>query len=96
MLYYGRDYPLGNAYFVDRLRKSFARHRSVQEPAEIEKLVARGHFVIKEIEALYKLKKYRYLKRSYYDTDAAELDQRLLDRIEQQHQDIASKLAANK
>jgi hypothetical protein len=30
-------------------------------------LVARGEFVIKEIEALYKLKKYRTLKRNYYD-----------------------------
>ena len=30
-------------------------------------LIGRGEFVIKEIEALYMLRKYRSLKKSYYE-----------------------------
>ena len=37
------------------------------DPEEIQALIKRGEFVIKEIEALYSLKKYRTLKKNYYD-----------------------------
>lgn len=33
-------------------------------------MIKHGEFVVKEIEALYKLKKYRAMKRRYYDDDA--------------------------
>jgi hypothetical protein len=52
------------------LRKAFLGNAHVTDPQHIERLVERGHFVAKEIEALYKLKKYRSLKKSYYDRDA--------------------------
>ena len=42
---------------------------NVAQENEIEKLIDRGNFVLKEIDALYKLKKYRALKRNYYDED---------------------------
>lgn len=66
-MYYGRDYPAGYDYFRQRLRKNFVKNSKITDQNEIERLIARGDFVIKEIEALYKLKKYRTLKRLYYD-----------------------------
>ncbi|RNA43203.1 FAD synthase [Brachionus plicatilis] len=71
LLYYGKDYPLGNDYFKNRLRKAFNSNRNVTDPTQIEALIKRGEFVIKEIDALYKLKKYRHLKKSYYDQEPA-------------------------
>ena len=79
-MYYGRDYPSGYDYFKNRLRKAFDKNRAVQDPKEIEILLSRGEFVIKEIDALYKLKKYRHLKKSYYDV-AEEETQKLEETI---------------
>lgn len=38
------------------------------DPTKIDNMIKHGEFVAKEIEALYMLKKYRTLKRRYYDT----------------------------
>lgn len=69
MLYLGRDYPLGYNYFRERLKKSFMKNRAETDPEQIKQLIKRGEFVIKEIEALYMLRKYRYLNKTYYDSD---------------------------
>ena len=36
------------------------------EIAKVEEWIAKGEYIIKELEALYMLKKYRTLKRRYY------------------------------
>lgn len=41
------------------------KNSDVKDPEEINKLIARGEFVVREIEALYKLKKYRTIRRRY-------------------------------
>ncbi|XP_026217774.1 LYR motif-containing protein 5A-like isoform X2 [Anabas testudineus] len=69
LLYLGRDYPQGSAYFRERLKSAFMKNRDVTDPEKIKKLVARGDFVIKELEALYFLRKYRAMKKRYYDPD---------------------------
>jgi len=38
----------------------------LQDSGEIDKAIARGEFVVKEIEALYMLRKYRAMKNRYY------------------------------
>ncbi len=43
------------------------KNRNVKDPDEIKVLLARGEYVTKEIEALYMLRKYRTLKKRYYD-----------------------------
>ncbi len=73
LLYYGKDYPLGYDYFRKRLNKAFLKHRAISSEIEIQKQLDKGEFVIKEIDALYKLRKYRHLKKSYYE-DTAEKD----------------------
>lgn len=67
LLYYGKDWPTGYDYFRTRLHKVFLKNKNEVDPEKIDKMIKHGEFVIKEIEALYMLKKYRTMKRRYYD-----------------------------
>ena len=67
-LYYGKDYPAGYEYFRVRLRKAFIKNSTLTNEDEITNKLEKGEFVIKELDALYKLRKYRFIKRNYYDT----------------------------
>lgn len=69
LLYLGREYPQGAAYFRERLKSAFMKNKDVTDPEKIKKLVARGDHVIKELEALYFLRKYRAMKKRYYDPE---------------------------
>lgn len=66
LLYMGRDYPKGYDYFRANLKKAFAKNKDEKDPEKIEKMIAHGNFVVKELEALYMLRKYRTLKKRYY------------------------------
>ncbi|ETE63700.1 LYR motif-containing protein 5, partial [Ophiophagus hannah] len=70
LLYLGKEYPKGADYFRTRLKAAFLKNKEVKDPEEIKKLIARGKFVIKELEALYFLRKYRALKQRYYEEDS--------------------------
>ncbi|XP_054157121.1 electron transfer flavoprotein regulatory factor 1-like [Oppia nitens] len=69
LLYMGRDYPLGYKYFRDRCHRAFAKNQSETNTETIDQMIKRGEFVVKEIEALYRLKKYRTMKKRYYPED---------------------------
>lgn len=62
---------MGYQYFRDKLKNAFLKNRHETDPKRIEMMIGRGEYVIKEIEALYMLRKYRTLKRRYYDTEDA-------------------------
>ena len=66
----GRDYPDPN--FRQKCHNVFMKNKDVKDPKEIEQLLNKGDYIIKEIEALFMLKKYRTLKRRYYDNEEAE------------------------
>nr|CAD7400635.1 unnamed protein product [Timema cristinae] len=66
LLHLGREYPQGYDYFRARLKRAFTKNRDVVEPDQIELLLSHGQFVVKELEALYMLRKYRTLKKRYY------------------------------
>ena len=66
LLYLGRDWPQGYDYFCTRTKSVFRKNSLETNPQKIRELIDRGNYVTKEIEALYKLKKYRTLKRRYY------------------------------
>lgn len=70
LLYLGRDYPKGADYFRSRLKAAFLKNKAETDPEKIKQLLARGEFVIKELEALYFLRKYRALKQRYYSDDS--------------------------
>ena len=65
LLFIGKDYPKGKDYFNARLKIAFLKNKDVTDTTEIDHLIARGEFVIKEIEALYMIRKYRTLKKRY-------------------------------
>jgi len=67
----GKDYPAGYDYFRARLKAAFLKNKSVEDPEMIRVLVARGKYVMKELEAMYQLRKYRTLKQRYY-SDSSE------------------------
>uniref|UniRef100_A0A8C6KWJ3 LYR motif containing 5a n=1 Tax=Nothobranchius furzeri TaxID=105023 RepID=A0A8C6KWJ3_NOTFU len=69
LLYLGREYPKGAAYFRERLKSAFMKNKDETDPQKIQQLVARGDHVIKELEALYFLRKYRTMKKRYYDSE---------------------------
>ncbi|EFQ98651.1 NADH-ubiquinone oxidoreductase complex 1/LYR family protein [Nannizzia gypsea CBS 118893] len=52
LLFLGRDYPLGYAYFRERLHRAFASQSHITDEAEIKKGIERAEFVKKEVEAL--------------------------------------------
>ncbi len=64
----GRDYPKGAEYFRSRVKAAFRKNRDVTDPEEIRVLLARGEFIIKELEAMYMLRKYRTMKQRYYES----------------------------
>ncbi|KAL4823919.1 hypothetical protein H8958_010934 [Nasalis larvatus] len=66
LLYLGRDYPKGADYFKKRLKNIFLKNKDVKNPEKIKELIAQGEFVMKELEALYFLRKYRAMKQCYY------------------------------
>lgn len=66
LLFLGRDYPAGEMYFKSKLKQAFMKNRDETDPEKIKMLIARGEYVIKEVEALYMLRKYRTLKQRYY------------------------------
>ena len=41
------------------------KNKDVSDPEKIKKLIERGNYVVKELQALYMLKKYRTLKNRY-------------------------------
>lgn len=63
----GKEYPNGSLWFHTRLKKVFAKNAAETDPEKIKELISRGEYVVKEIEALYSLKKYRTLKSRYYN-----------------------------
>ena len=69
LIYMGREYPKDPDLFRLRCHNSFMKNKDVKDSKEIEELIHRGEYIVKELEALYMLRKYRTLKRRYYDED---------------------------
>lgn len=42
------------------------KNKDITDPEKVENMIAHGQYIVKELEALYMLKKYRTLKRRYY------------------------------
>ncbi|KAJ3044041.1 LYR motif-containing protein 5 [Rhizophlyctis rosea] len=57
LLYIGKEYPAGFAFFRPRLKSAFLKKRNLQTAEEVEKAIKQGEFVYKELETLWFLKK---------------------------------------
>jgi len=80
----GREYPDPNYHFLPKLRAMFRKNAHLTDTQEIESKLALAEFVKRETEstwraltaALYRLKKYRTLRRRYVSTtDASYVEQ---------------------
>jgi 1,4-alpha-glucan branching enzyme len=69
LYFMGREYPSGAEKFRSQLNRAFARNKNISDPKEIKTLVERANYVVKELEALYKLRKYRTMKNRYYNEE---------------------------
>ncbi|XP_002738948.1 electron transfer flavoprotein regulatory factor 1-like [Saccoglossus kowalevskii] len=68
LIFLGREYPKGADYFRERCHRAFMKNKELTDPEQINELIGRGEYIIKELEALYMLRKYRAMKKRYYDT----------------------------
>ena len=69
LIYLGREYPKNPEVMTAKIHDVFKRNASESDPKKIEDLIDKGNYIVKELEALYYLRKYRTLKRRYYDTE---------------------------
>lgn len=76
----GKDYPKGYDFFRAKTKAAFVKNREVSDPEAIELLITRGEFVLKELEALYMLRKYRTLKQRYYNRNSVHLESDVLSK----------------
>lgn len=63
----GRDYPInsgGYPNFRRNLKLAFEKTK-IESEADLTQALKKGDFVIKELEALYFLARYRDMKRKY-------------------------------
>ncbi|KDQ21655.1 hypothetical protein BOTBODRAFT_26086 [Botryobasidium botryosum FD-172 SS1] len=65
----GREYPDPSYDFHGKLRRAFEKNRNLEDPEKIERAFALGEYVKNETLALYSLRKYRWLRRSYHPQD---------------------------
>ncbi|WFD26791.1 hypothetical protein MNAN1_001778 [Malassezia nana] len=63
----GREYPDPNYHFLPKLRAMFRKNAHLTDDKEIESKLKLAEFVKKETETLYRLKKYRTLRRRYVE-----------------------------
>ncbi|KZV90573.1 hypothetical protein EXIGLDRAFT_720266 [Exidia glandulosa HHB12029] len=69
LMFLGRNYPDASYDFNGRMRRLFEKNKSLTDPEEIEKAIQLGEFIRNETLALYSLRKYRHLRRSYPPSD---------------------------
>ncbi|KAI9020849.1 complex 1 protein [Phycomyces nitens] len=66
LVYLGREYPAGyEDFFRPRLKAAFMKKRDLENEEDIKKALLHGDYIIKELEAMYYLRKYRTLRKRY-------------------------------
>ena len=64
-----------------RIHGAFMKNKDERDPDKLNEHVAKGQYIVKELEALYMLRKYRTLKRRYYDTQEQQSATPTLDKM---------------
>ncbi|KAF1799805.1 hypothetical protein V8B55DRAFT_1156571 [Mucor lusitanicus] len=66
LVYLGREYPAGYTdFFRPKLKAAFLKKRELTDEQEILKSIKFGEYIIKELEMMYYLRKYRTLRKRY-------------------------------
>lgn len=69
LLYMGKEYPAqsgGYQTFQKKLKLAFV-NTPISNEQELKLALEKGEYIVKELEALYFLTRYRDMKRKYYD-----------------------------
>lgn len=69
MIYTSQHCPGDTNMYRTKIHQGFLKNKDINDPSKIEECIQRGEYIIKEMEALIQLKKYRTLKKRYYDQD---------------------------
>lgn len=64
--YMGMHYPKPHREFMEQLKKMYRAKKYLTKEEDINKALEFGEYMKKELEALYKLRVYREMKRRYY------------------------------
>ncbi|KAI9478600.1 MAG: putative growth hormone-inducible soluble protein [Benjaminiella poitrasii] len=66
LVYLGREYPSGYTnFFRPKLKAAFLKKKDLKDEQEILKAIKFGEYIIKELEMMYYLRKYRTLQKRY-------------------------------
>lgn len=69
LLFMGKDYPIqsgGYKKFQNKLKLAFL-NTTINNEQDLQVALDKGDYIVKELEALYFLTRYRDMKRKYYD-----------------------------
>lgn len=69
IIHVGREYPLGLNWVRDKAKTWFAQNKDVTDDIELRRHIANGRHMVREMQAVIFLKKYRHLKRTYDQSD---------------------------
>mmetsp|Transcript_19522 Transcript_19522/g.52604 ORF Transcript_19522/g.52604 Transcript_19522/m.52604 type:complete len:80 (+) Transcript_19522:27-266(+) len=61
-----RDYPGGASIVKEKAKKAFFEKAALEDEEEIKRAIARGRYMVKELQGVIALKKYRSMKHRYY------------------------------
>jgi len=67
IIFAGRDYPQGLSVVRRRAKAEFFKNAHLTDKADIAKAMAHGKWMLKELEGVSRFRKYRTLKKRYYD-----------------------------
>lgn len=65
IIFVGREYPLGLNWVREKAKSWFRQNAELTDEVEIRRAVAKGRFMVREMQAVIKLKKYRTLNKRY-------------------------------
>jgi len=65
----GKDYPLGLDWVRAKAKKEFAKNKLVQNEIELKRTIAYGRYLVREMQAVIGLKKYRTIRARYNNHD---------------------------
>jgi hypothetical protein len=63
----GKDYPGGVDLIRRKAKEAFRKNATLTDEVEIRRAVARGRWMVRELQGVIKLKKYREMKKRYYE-----------------------------
>jgi len=65
LLLVGREYPAGLDHVRQRAKRDFRKNSHVTDDVAIKRCVAYGRYMVREMEGVIALKKYRTLRQRY-------------------------------